>query len=274
MGAVECPPPPASRPRRRRGRRSYPVWLYRRLTARVRPLPDFLVIGAQKCGTTSTYGYLARHPRVERAWRKEVRFFDAPSNYALGEAWYRAHFAIRRPGMVTGEATPGYMFYADTPARMARHVPRARLVALVRNPVDRALSHYHFLARGGRESRPLETALAEQPLALPAAPGEDADTYLARGLYAEQLERVLGLFPREQLLVLTTEHLRDRTEEAVASIVAFLRLPPWRVNVSRRRNTGRYEAMPPRLRQHLGALFRPHNQRLYDLLGRDLGWDG
>jgi hypothetical protein len=273
MGAVSRPSAPARPVARRRARRSYPVWIYRRLTAPLRPLPAFLVIGAQKCGTTSTYAYLARHPSIDRAWRKEVRFFDVPTNYALGEIWYRAHFALRRSGRITGEATPGYMFYADAPARMARHVPGARLIALVRNPVDRAISHYHFLARRGRESRPIDAALDRQLLGAPSAPADDADTYLARGLYAEQLERVLRVFPREQLLVVRSEELLARPGPALARMFDFLGLPAWDVDVSRRLNAGAYGTIPPPVRRRLVAFFRPHNERLYDLLGQDLGWD-
>jgi hypothetical protein len=259
--------------RRPRARRGFAWWVYRRLTARARPLPDFLVIGAQKCGTTSAYAYLVRHPRVARPWRKEVRFFEAPANYALGETWYRAHFAIRRPETITGEASPGYMFYTDAPSRIARHVPDVRLIALVRNPVDRAFSHYHHLSRRGVERRSFETALDHQLPQLPAAPGADADTYLVRGLYALQLENVLRVFPRAQLLVLASEDLLRSPEAAVARMFEFLGLSTGPPAVSRRLNAGQYATMPDGLRQRLAAFYRPHNERLYDLLGRDFGWD-
>jgi hypothetical protein len=248
-------------------------WMYRRLTAFVRPLPDFLVLGAMKAGTTSTYAYLVRHPRIQRAWRKEVHFFEAPATYALGELWYRAHFPIRRSGMISGDATPSYMFFTEAPARIARHVPRARLITLLRNPVDRAFSHYHHLVQRGGECRTFEAALDQQLLELPAGPRDDAETYLARGLYAEQLESVLRVFPRDQLLVLVSAELFARPAETVARIFAFLGLPSCAIEVLKPRNRGQYPPMPATARARLVRFFRPHNKRLYDLLGRDLGWD-
>jgi hypothetical protein len=248
------------------------MWLYRRLTSRLRALPEFLIIGAQRCGTTSTYSYICEHPRVRRAWLKEVRFFDSPRYYARGEGWYRAHFPRRPRGIISGEATPEYMLRAEARERMARHVPGARLIALVRNPVDRALSHYHHQVRHGLESRTFEAALDEQAVSLPAPP-EGNQTYLARGLYAEQIEAVLRFFPREQLLVLPSEDLFADAGAAMARIFAFLGLPPADVSLSARLSAGAYGGMPPAVRARLVEFFRPHNARLYDLLGRDLGWD-
>jgi hypothetical protein len=247
-------------------------WLWRRATAALRALPDFVIIGAQRSGTTSTYAYLVQHPRIEAAWHKEVHYFDSPRNYRRGPGWYRAHFPLRRPGRITGEATPEYLLRAKAPARLAALVPRARLVALLRNPVDRAVSHYHHHVRQGRETRPLERALAEQRRTLPTGPWS-GESYLIRGLYAEQLETVLRAVPREQVLVLLSEELFARPEETVARIVAFLGLPPHPIDVRGRLSAGRYEPMPPAVRAELIEFFRPHNARLADLLGRDLGWD-
>jgi len=262
------------RHRRRRGaRRRTPAWLVRRLTARLRRLPDFLIIGGQRCGTTSAYWYLAQHPRIRPAWVKEVRFFSQPKTYACGERWYRAHFAWRPATVLCGEATPEYMLTRDSVARMARHVPDARLVALVRDPVDRAISHYHRLVRLGLEARPLEVALAEQRERVEGRPRR-GQMYLVRGLYAEQLEGVLAAYARDQLLVLPSEELFRRPAEAVGRIAAFLGLPPAAVDVSQRHGAGSYEPPPPALRGRLAEFFRPHNRRLYDLLGQDLGWAG
>jgi hypothetical protein len=259
------------RPRQRRPWWRKPGWLYRRLTARRRPLPDFLIIGAQRCGTTSTYEYLIQHPRILAAWRKEVRFFDAPPNYARGEAWYRAHFPRRRPGALTGEATPSYMFRPGAAARMARHVPDARLIALLRDPVDRAISHYHLQVRRGLEPRMLEQAIDEQPRERSRRTWGSA-SYLVRGLYAEQIEDILRVFPRDRLLVLASADLFARPAETVSRIFAFLGLPACAVDISAQLGAGAYEPAPAPVRARLVEFFRPHNERLYDLLGEDLGW--
>jgi hypothetical protein len=121
------------------------------------------------------------------------------------------------------------------------------------------------------ESRALDAALDEQPTEL----RDDLlglDTYLIRGLYAEQLGHVLDAFPRQRLLVLPSEELFARPAETVARVVAFLGLPPASVNVSRRFAAGRYEPASEAIRGRLAEFFRPHNERLYDLLGQDLGW--
>lgn len=246
-------------------------WRYRRLTSRFRRLPELLIIGAQRSGSTSTYSYLVQHPRIRKAWRKEVRYFDSARNYANGEAWYRTHFSLRGPGTLAVEATPEYIFHPDAPVRMARLVPQARLIALLRDPVERAISHYHHSARLGHESRDIETAMAEQPAARPASL-RAINSYLARGLYAEQLEAVLQCFPRDQLLVLASEELFDDATAAMAHILGFVGLSPAPMDVSARKSAGQYAAAPPALRARLVEFFRPHNARLYDLLGRDLGW--
>ena len=167
--------PPAARRTER-----HPWWVYRRLTFHLRPLPRFLIIGAKRCGTTSTYSYLVQHPRIMAAWRKEVHFFDNARKYPRGEPWYRAHFPRARPGLISGEATPEYMFRPDATARMARHVPGARLIALLRNPVDRTVSQYHFRVRRGVERRGLEEALEAQPRELSGRALGGA-SYLVRG---------------------------------------------------------------------------------------------
>src|SRR5437899_5084217 len=115
------------------------LWTYGRLTSFARPLPDFLIIGAQKAGTTALYAYLRRHPNVTGPPWKEVSFFDR--HYARGERWYRGNFpnVLLTRGRLVGEAGPSYLFHPLAPDRIAALVPRARLITLVRDPVDRAL---------------------------------------------------------------------------------------------------------------------------------------
>src|SRR5215216_7751234 len=143
------------------------IWTYGRATAKLRPLPDFLVLGAQKAGTTALYAYLRRHPQIAGPSWKEVSFFDR--HYARGESWYRGNFpsrpatwlARRRAGAepIVGEASPGYLFHPHAPQRVATLLPNVRLIALLRDPVDRALSHYHHELALGRESLSFEEAI-------------------------------------------------------------------------------------------------------------------
>jgi hypothetical protein len=131
--------------------------LGRLATAWGRSGPDFLIIGAQKCGTTSLYNYLLRHPNVAPASKRSIRFFDYEPNWARGPVWYRSHFPFtpgRRPltgRPLVGESTPAYLFHPLGGERVQKVAPHAQLIVLLRNPVDRAYSHYHHMRRRGRE---------------------------------------------------------------------------------------------------------------------------
>ena len=232
-------------------------------------LPDFVVIGAQKGGTGFCYRLLRAHPLVVRAAAKELHFFD--ENFEEGVSWYRRCFpeVERRDGrkILTGEATPFYLFGAQVPARMAEVVPGAKLIALLRNPVDRAYSQYQMLVRRGEEARSFEQA-TEEELATGGPPW-----YLGRGFYAEQLERFSFFAERDQLLVINSENLFTRRRTVLARLLRFLGLPPFKPAVAKQ--AGKkvvYEPMDPAMRRRLEGFFAPHNERLYDLLGTDFGW--
>jgi hypothetical protein len=178
------------------------IWGFGRATSRWRPLPHFLVLGAQKAGTTALYAYLRWHPAITGPSWKEVSFFDR--HWWRGPAWYRGQFPLRSGTRLVGEASPSYLFHPLAPERVGALVPDARLVALLRDPVARAYSHYQHEVALGREPLSFEDALAAEP---ERTRGEEArlvadarafsrawwdHTYVARGLYAEQLERWLA----------------------------------------------------------------------------------
>jgi len=260
------------------------VWTYGKATAALRPLPDFLIIGAQKAGTTALYAYLRQHPQITGPSWKEVSFFDR--HYAHGEAWYRGNFpnTLRARGLV-GEASPSYLFHPLAPGRVAAMVPDAKLVALVRNPVDRAFSHYQHEVALDREPLSFEDALEAEDERLR---GEEermrADpayfsrawwdyTYRARGRYAEQLERWLAVFPREQLLIVPNEDLDAEPAQTHALVLEFLGALPHRLDSYPRVFDRQYEPMNAETRARLAAEFAGPNRRLYELLGRNLGWE-
>jgi hypothetical protein len=224
-----------------------------------------------RCGTTWTYGQLAAHPSILRAWRKEVHFFDREERFSRGPAWYRAHFPHRGAGQLTGEATPSYMFVPAAAARLAALVPDARLIALLRDPVNRAYSQYHHEVRRGHERRAFGVALDAQ-VEDAADAGLAEASYLARGRYAEQLTRLFSCFPRDQVLVLRSEALFERPAQWLGRLFGFLGLSQADTPLWPRRNVPSYEPMPAVLRERLVEYFRPHNERLYELLGSDLGW--
>jgi len=259
------------------------IWAYGRATSRWRPLPDFLVLGAQKAGTTALYAYLRWHPGITGPSWKEVSFFDR--HWWRGEAWYRGQFPLRAGGRLVGEASPSYLFHPLAPERARSLVPGAKLIALVRNPVDRAYSQYQHEVALGREPLSFEDAIAaeeertrgeaERLAANPRAFSRAwwDHTYAARGRYAEQLERWLAVYPREQLLVVATEELGERSAETYASILTFLGATPHELEEYPRVFDRDYEPMRVETRAALAEAFTEPNRRLEALLGRSLGWE-
>lgn len=266
------------------------AWRY--LTNPMRVLPDFLIIGAKKCGTTALYSYLTQHPSIAPAFKKEIYFFNA--FWKKGPGFYRAFFPTkgeRRRGtidgqpLLTGEATPDYLFHPVVPQRTRQLVPDARLIAILRNPIDRAYSFYNHNLRAGLETLSFEDAIdqEEQRLAgevekITADPTYFSfhfmhHSYCSRGFYAEQLEDWMKLYDREKLLVVKTEDLNQHPAETLKTASEFLGLKYHAPEKFKKLNAAPYYPdMNPATREKLSALFAPHNQRLYEFLGRDLEW--
>lgn len=266
---------------------------FARLTSSARLLPDYVIIGTQRGGTTSLYKYLVRHPAHPHALTKELRFFDL--NFHRGIGWYRSRFptrayramARRRRGteIVVGEASPDYLFYPAVPGRIAEHVPEARFVVLLRNPADRAWSHYWHQAKRGHEDLSFEEAVDREGERLegelermrrdPSYVSFERHhhSYLARGRYAEQLEAWWARFPRERFIIERSEDFFLDPAGTCHRVLAFLGLQPADLGPYEVFNAYAEGVMDPATRSRLEAYFRPHNRRLYELLGRDLGWD-
>ena len=248
--------------------------------------PAFLILGAQKSGTTSLYRYLTAHPSVKPALRKEIHYFDL--NFERGRNWYLTHFPSHvASGSITGEATPYYLFHPAVPGRVADMLPAARLVAVLRNPVDRAYSHYAHSVKHGFETSSFEDALARELKLIgdSARLAEHVDdnyshqhhTYLSRGLYAQQLDRWYPLYRPEQLLVLKSEDLSNHPAVVVQRTAEFLGLSAHELRDLSypRLHQGTYgSAMNPTTREMLQEFFRPHNQDLAATIDFDISdWD-
>lgn len=270
----------------RSARRAYGLASRRR-----RNLPGFLIIGAQRSGTTTLFYDLCRHPQVAGSPVKEVHFFD--HQFWRGVDWYRSFFPrttaqkrARRRGsdLVGGEATPSYLFHPAVPARVAATVPGVRLVAILRDPVDRAYSHYRASVARRIERLSFEDALTaeEDRLAgeeerLIAQPGRRSfqhrhHAYVARGLYAEQLERWFAHFPREQFLILRAEDFFSRPQVVYARTLDFLGLTPFDPGRFGNRNPGAHERLDGDVRRQLERRFAEPNARLARLLGSEVWW--
>jgi hypothetical protein len=265
---------------------------WRGATRAGRVLPDFLVLGGQRCGSTSLFAILCDHRQVIAPSHKEVHFFDR--NYLRGPEFYRRVFPLalhrraraRRLGrrVVTGEATTYYLFHPAVPARVAQLLPQARLIALLRDPVDRAYSHYQLSVRTGHEPLSFEDALAAEPERLAGEEERLATeagyrslahryhSYVARGTYVDQLLRWYAHVDRERLLVLRSEDLFERPEAVVAQVTGFLGVEAYRGHLPEPRNRVTYGGMRPETREWLRERFDEPNRRLVALLGRELGW--
>lgn len=266
---------------------------YRLLTSNKRVTPDFVVLGSQKCGTTSLYHYIKTHPNFVQPFKKGGTFFDA--NFFRGFAWYRAHFPTKkqmdekRSGSgvyITGEVATSYIHHPLAAKRMSELLPPSvKLLAVIRNPVERAYSHYQHMVRTGRETLSFQDALEAEEKRVDLGmdqviAGDDEAlrsfrdySYKSRGRYAEQLERWFSLFDKNQFLILKSEDLFGKPDWACNQIYNFLGLPAWEQTQYDNANPGRYSPAEAELLKELAEYFKPHNQRLYKLIGTDFGWD-
>jgi hypothetical protein len=275
-----------------------PSKLYRGVTASLRVLPDFLIIGTQRGGTTSLYRYLKAHPCFGAPSNKDIHFFDR--RYRKGLTWYRGHFPaiwekayaqqIRKRPFLTGEASPSYLFHPHASRRIAEALPDVKLIVLLRNPVSRAYSQYHHAVELGFETLSFEEAIRhEEERTAKEREKIFKDehyyseeykhrSYLTKGIYVDQLQTWMRFFPRERFLILKSEDFNANPAAAFKQVLTFLNLPETELAVEKQ-NYKQYNAntypskMDAARRARLVEYFQPHNVRLYELLGIDFGWD-
>jgi hypothetical protein len=268
-----------------------------RLTAAVRPLPDFLIVGTKRGGTTSLWNWLLQHPGV-------LPMFPSAENlksphyfywhYHRGPNWYRSHFASTparavaarrgRGPAVTGEASPNYLYDPRVPGRAGALLPQAKIVILLRDPVERAYSHYKERVRAGVEFLSWEEALTAEPYRLAGELDRmsadplyysrpmDYYSYRDRGVYRPQVERWLAQYPAESVLIVRSEDLYQEPGRTFLTVTDFLGLRPVPLLDPKRFNYKKAAKMLDQTRAELSAYFEPHNAGLEELLGRSFGW--
>lgn len=251
-------------------------------------LPDFLIIGAQKCGTTSLYQYLIQHPQVLSSFTKEIKYFDLNSDKPIG--WYKSHFPTTSHSssrLITGEATPDYIFFPEIAEKIAQVMPNIKLIAIFRNPTERAYSQYKYSIWRGFEFDTFEYAIANEPERLRAAKEEcqqqgtplsscivyRENSYIQRGLYSLQIKPWLDVFPQEQFLFLSTEDLQQHPERTLKKITCFLNIEDYHFDTKKRylRSPDAPE-IAPQTRKKLGDMFQPHNEELFRLIEEKYSW--
>lgn len=259
-------------------------------TARFRPLPDFIIIGAKRTGTTTLYRALEEHPGTKPmmprfAKLKSPHYHDL--HYGEGVSWYRGHFPIRWPQdtSVRGEGNPYCLVHPLAPGRVFETSPEITLLVCLRDPAERALSHHWDRVREGIETLSLEDAVAAEPERIAGlgealargdlAASDDFEhfSYVTRGQYAEQLERWLEYFPPEQLVAMRSEDLYRSGQAVVDRVYDALGLAPHTVSVGRHHQRADRPAMDAAARDLLAPHFEESNRRLAELLGTPLWWD-
>lgn len=254
----------------------------RRPTAALRRPPEFLVIGAQRAGTSSMFRYLGQHPQVRRPLRKEIDYFSA--NYGHPPSWYAAHFPVRAAAR-SFDCTPQYFVHPLAAERCHALLPDAKLVVMVRDPVTRLVSQYSHMRGLGFEHLGLREALeAEEERSAPDLRAIDEDPgwnprlffrfgYLARSRYAEQIQRWLSVYPPSSLHVFDFDEFVTSPGSEWARLMHFLELDPWAPEEFR--NWSRPMVKPPadpELVQEIRAGLDEDIERFRELAGRPLSW--
>lgn len=245
--------------------------------------PHFLIIGTQKGGTSSLYSALRQHPQILKAARKEVHFFD--QYYAQGHQWYLEQFPACLPGQITGEASPFYMAHPLAAQRIAEHCPDIKLIVLLRNPADRAISHYHQEFRRHHDLLPLQAALDAEVERTSAdwvslAAGElltsstaQRFSYRQRGHYAEQLAPFLEKFPRNNIAIYSSEQFFQQPFNVLPLLYHFLGVDPaFRPADLLPRKPGHYGEADQIIRNELLQYYAPLNEQLFALINQRFDW--
>ncbi|HLR03340.1 MAG TPA: sulfotransferase domain-containing protein [Virgibacillus sp.] len=218
-------------------------------------LPDFLIIGEMKCGTTALYKYITEHPQIEPAKRKELAFFNIHFN--KGIRWYQHQFPENT--QLTGEAS-GYLKFPDVAKKVADVIPDVKLIVILRNPVDRVYSHYHMHLKKRKIAIPFEKAIQQHP------------GYLHQGKYVLKLKKWMEIFPAEQFLILESEQLDKMPQKMMNRVFRYLGVHAYSVNVHKKYNTHNYAKIHPHTRKKLLDYYEPYNKDLYQLLNKRFDW--
>ena len=260
------------------------------ITASMRVLPDFIIIGSMKCGTTSLYYDICEHPCTLAAAYDEIGFFD--SNFHLGLNWYRSMFPRKkqiedvrqREGTaMTGEDTPFYFWNPIAAKRIKKLLPNIKLIVILRNPIDRAYSEFQDWA--SRESNPpsFETVIENEIDLQRQYPNliteenfevyNQQNSYLLKGVYVDQLKIWTSLFPKEQIFILSTENLNSDPIDALGSVFQYLNLPDYKIKNPQHQKQKKYSSMKTETRNELIEFFKPHNERLFKMINKKFDWD-
>lgn len=245
--------------------------------------PDFIIVGAQKAGTTSLYNCIRQHPQVLAASKKEIHYFSRFYNKPLN--WYLEHFPERDDQVLSGEASPFYLLHPQSANRIAQAYPQIKIIILLRDPVQRAISHYHQQYRRGHETLPMMEAFKKESqrtehawqnlLANKQLSGSALQkfSYLKRGEYIHQIKRYETCFPADQILVLESQDFFGHPYDMLSLTYGFLGIDPdFKPEDLWPRKPGGYEEADSEILSFLQQYYAPFNSQLFEHLGKKFNW--
>ncbi len=256
--------------------------------------PDYLIIGAKKAATTSLYRNLIKHSYVEPSLTKEIDYFNR--YYFKGTNWYRSHFPIsilkslalkRGKNLIVGEASPTYIYHPHAPKRVKKLIPYTKLIVILRNPVDRAYSHYNMEVIHKNENQTFEDAIKNEEYRIK---GEfekmernenyyslkfENYSYLTSGIYIDQLKRWFQFFPKKQFNFIINEEFDVNPQKVFNQVFNFLDIPSLEIKNHLRysQSSKNMKKMKSTTRKELIEYFKPYNEKLYSLLDLEMPWD-
>tara|TARA_Y100000590_G_scaffold467418_1_gene646276 strand:+ start:12812 stop:13723 length:912 start_codon:yes stop_codon:yes gene_type:complete len=268
--------------------------LYRKITSGLRTYPDFIIIGAGRAGTTALYSYLIQHPKIIPAYINnsedvaDLHFFE----YMISDniQWYKSHFPISfsksKTHSITGEFTSTYMYHPDVPKRIFNLLPKIKLIVILRNPIDKAYATYQQQFRFGEITSTFQETINAEFRRMDIKrefpefntgnhdfENSVAHNIIRHGIYANYLKTWFEIFDKNQILILNSEDLKNSTKETLKQIFNFLNISDYEISDISPVNVGKYPPIDNITRQKLINFFKPHNQRLNELLTMNLNWD-
>tara|TARA_Y100000310_G_scaffold327978_1_gene395253 strand:+ start:5155 stop:5997 length:843 start_codon:yes stop_codon:yes gene_type:complete len=261
------------------------------LTSPIHVLPDFIVIGVGRGGTTTLHHNLSKNPCLFSASYDETGFFD--ENFHLGLNWYRSLFPSKFTKNKTLKNLKNFLAYEVTPAyirrpwaarRIAEVLPNVKLIAILRNPVDRTYSHYNMSLSEGNYKSSFEDVVNnnfKELEELSSSYEKSSDEYfknfvehshIARGFYAEQLKIWFNIFGNKQIHITSTENLAANPQQTFSDIFKFLEVPDYKYEKLENKRKGNYLPMQKDIRNKLSNYFKPYNEELFELIDQRFDW--
>ena len=264
---------------------------YRNLTSSSRVLPDFIIIGAGRAGTTALYTYLIQHPSIITASTDndapvaDLHFFE----YMISDkiSWYKSHFPRKsKNSFVTGEFTSTYMYHKKVPERIFNLIPKIKLIVILRNPIDKAYSTYNQQSHFNEVTSSFEETIKAEFARIDLIKNHieytnnnpNFDNYveyniIRHGIYFNYLEKWFKIFPKKQIFVVDSNELENFPQQTLNKVFEFLNLSPHEIPNLAKVNVGKYSPMTESTRESLIEFYKPHNAKLNNLLGTNFDWN-